>query len=507
MATTTVDPPAGPQVVKDGRGGARPGSGRRPKPETVEKRARVVAATQESGPSTWEWLDSVPKANWQDKLICYLWRTAPIIDLGTGKAASIERITHPFDLTYILKTHGSGGYRFDISEIPPDGSKQTRVRQFYENIFDVRYPPRIPFGTWVDDPRNTDWAWARPALMEEAAKQTPSAAQTPAEALVDYLDVATKVKELSGGNDNPSLTSVVIKMLENSQTALRDYQDPTKQMATLKMLTEFAGGGKKEDGSMALVVEILREELRSVREDLRAQRAQIPADPLQASMGMIKGVADLLGGFGVNIGGGGGGHMKTGDVIASTVGDIVTKIVDKAADLGPAIIGAYQFGKQKELEIAIHGQKPAANPRPWEFQPGAPPPAATPAPISTAPPAAPPPAPLPTGPMTPQLLFAKWGNLIREIFPQLQDSFKHESGDDFRDWFLDRKGADLWAAFKKDATPELLTQLTQMAPDLKVIFTPEDKVLLFFANMLDDEEEEEDDEEPPLEAPTEMPNV
>ena len=199
--------------------------------------------------------------------------------------------------------------------------------------------------------------------------------------------------------------------------------------------------------------------------------------------------------------------MKTGDVIASTVGDIVTKIVDKAADLGPAIIGAYQFGKQKELEIAIHGQKPAANPRPWEFQPGAPPPAATPAPISTAPPAAPPPAPLPTGPMTPQLLFAKWGNLIREIFPQLQDSFKHESGDDFRDWFLDRKGADLWAAFKKDATPELLTQLTQMAPDLKVIFTPEDKVLLFFANMLDDEEEEEDDEEPPLEAPTEMPNV
>ena len=506
MATTTVEPPAGPRVVKDGRGGARPGSGRPPTPETVEKRARVVAATQESGLSTWEWLDSVPKANWQDKLICYLWRTAPIIDLGSGKAASIERITHPFDLTYILKTHGSGGYRFDISEIPPDGSKQTRVRQFYENIFDVRFPPRIPYGTWVDDPRNADWAWAKPVLMEEAQRAAqPQEVQTPAQTLVDYLDVANKVKELSG-NDDPSLSGVVIRMLENSQTALRDYQDPVKQVATLKSLMEFAGAGKKEDSGMSLVVEILREELRSVREDLRAQRAQTPADPLQASMGMIKGVADLLGGFGVNIGGG-GGHMKTGDVIASTVGDVITKVIEKAADLGPAIIGAYQFGKQKELEIAIHGQKPAANPRPWEFQPGAPPPAATPAPISTAPPAAPPPAPLPTGPMTPQLLFAKWGNLIREIFPQLQDSFKHESGDDFRDWFLDRKGADLWAAFKKDATPELLTQLTQMAPDLKVIFTPEDKVLLFFANMLDDEEEEEDDEEPPLEAPTEMPNV
>ena len=95
--------------------------------------------------------------------------------------------------------------------------------------------------------------------------------------------------------------------------------------------------------------------------------------------------------------------------------------------------------------------------------------------------------------MTPPLLFVKWGNLIREIFPQLKDHFDNRNGDDFRDWFLDRKGGDLWAAFKKDATPELLTQLTQMAPDLKVIFTPEDKVLLFFANMLDDEEEEDDD--------------
>ena len=101
----------------------------------------------------------------------------------------------------------------------------------------------------------------------------------------------------------------------------------------------------------------------------------------------------------------------------------------------------------------------------------------------------------------------KWGNLIREIFPQLQDFFRNQTGDDFRDWFLDRKGGDLWASFKKDATPELLTALTQMAPELKAVFTPEDKVLLFFANMLDDEEEEDDDEENTLPIAKEDANV
>src|SRR5580698_1968035 len=108
MATTTTAPPAGPQVVKDGRGGARPGSGRTPKPETVEKRQKIATATTEEAQTTWEWIAAVPKANWQNKLICYLHRTAPIIDLGSGKSSAIEIIAHPFDLTYILKTHGSG---------------------------------------------------------------------------------------------------------------------------------------------------------------------------------------------------------------------------------------------------------------------------------------------------------------------------------------------------------------------------------------------------------------
>ena len=505
MATTTVDPPAGPRAVPQTQKTplGRPRNDGKP-PGSVPK--SVKASITGDDESFWEEMDSTPKDAWNQR-ICYLWRTSPILDLsGGGKPVTIEKIVHPFDATYILNTHGSGGYRFDISEIPKDGSKQKRIRQSYQMLLDQRYPPKIAYGTWLDDPRNSEWAWAKPALLEEAQRiAAPQAAQTPAEALVDYLDVATKVKELTGGNDDASLSKIVVTMLQNSQTALRDYQDPAKQMATLKAMIEMAGGASKSEDSSttAMLLKMLIDQNKDLRQEIRESR-QNPSDPFEA----FSKVLNLVTGLGVNIGGNGGGPVHRGDVIASTVGDIVTKVVDKAADLAPAIIQAYQFGKQADLQIAQHGQQKAANPRPWEFQANA-------APIATAPPPAPPlapppvaaPAPIPTGPMTPQLLFQKWGNLIREIFPQLQDFFRNQTGDDFRDWFLDRKGGDLWASFKKDATPELLTALTQMAPELKAVFTPEDKVLLFFANMLDDEEEEDDDEENTLPIAKEDANV
>jgi hypothetical protein len=492
MATTTAVPPAGPQVVKRSHGGARAGSGREPKPETVEKRAKVAEATSEEAISSWEWLDAVPKANWGTKLICYAHRTKPLIDLGSGKPVAIEIIAHPFDLTYILKTHGSGGYRFDVSVIPEDGSKQHRIKQFYETVFDMRFPPRIPFGTWLDDARNKDWEWARPALLEEAQRATAAAPaaeqQSPAQTLVDYLDVATKVKELSGGNENPGIASLVFKMLESSQEALRAYQDPTKQAATLKSMIELFGGGqKKEDSSLLLILELMKEQNRDLREELKAMRAQTPTNPLDG----VKPVLELLSTLGVNLGGGGGGgRVNTADTVVSTVGDVLSKVIDKASDLAPQIVGAYQHGKNVELQIAREGLKTGK--KPWEFQPAT---TTTPAPAGPPPPA---PAPVSEGPMTYQTLFVKYQALFNEVYPRLIDCFNNETGDDFRDWLIDRKGGDLWAAFKKDATPELLTQMTQAHPGLKPQWQPEDKVLIFFSQMMDDEEEDDDVEEPPV---------
>jgi hypothetical protein len=493
MATTTVEPPAGPQVVKRGPG----------RPPKEQNGAAPPTAIHEDGPSTWEWVESVPKGNWQDKLICYLWRTAPIIDLGSGKPSSIERIAHPFDLTYILKTHGSGGYRFDISEIPPDGGKQRRIKQFYENVFDQRFPPRIPLGSWVDDPRNADWQWAKPMLVDEAARMSaPQQAeqQTPAQTLVDYLDVANKVKELSGGQENPGLATVVIKMLENSNAALRDYQDPSKQIATLRSLMEFAGarGGNHEDASTtAMLLKMLIDQNKDLRDELRESRQNGSIDPLKSGLETVRSVLELVTGLGGGIPGLGGGGRDNG--VASIIGDITTKVIEKGVEIAPAIIQAYQFGKVKDLEIAAMQQRQQAD-KPWQMPPPTPTPAAVAAPVAVPQPTAPAPPPAtPAGPMTAPLLFNKHGAAIGRHIQAIIDHFKNKDGLELQDYIVEREGLNWWNEFKTDATPELLLEGVTSHPQLKMIFTPQDKVLLFFSDLLsEDDGDDAEEEEPPI---------
>ena len=514
MATSTVDPPAGPRAVhvpqdqpqrlppRGPQQETRPVG--RPRKDGYPAGSAPAPPIAPNGPDDtfWEELDAISKDAWQGNLICYLHRTGPILDLsGGGKAVAIEKITHPFDLAYIVNTHGSGGYRFDISQIPKDGSKQRRIRQSYQTIIDQRYPPKISYGTWIDDARNAEWAWAKPALLEEAQRvAAPAQGQSAMDGVVDALDVVAKIQEISGGKADPSMNGVVLQMLQNNQEALRAYQDPVKQMSTLKALMEMAGGGKQQDSGMSLVVEILRDEVRALRADLQSARAVPQVDPFTSSMGTVRGVLEMLSGLGVSVGG--VAKVAAGSGVAEVVGDVVNKVFDKLADATPLIVEGWKHAKDRELQIAMQGGQPGTpqaqpNRRPWEFDPNAKPvAAAAPQPAPAAAPPSPPPVDQPMA-QTPQGLLGKYGTLIRDILPALEDHFKNEDGSTFRNWFIDRKGHDLWIAFSVDATPELLRDLTQMLPvQRRAIYQPPEKVLAFFVEMLTGDDDE--DEEPPI---------
>jgi len=355
-------------------------------------------------------------------------------------------------------------------------------------LLDQRYPPKIAYGTWIDDPRNAEWAWAKPALLEEAAKL--AGPQSQGNSLGDLLDIQLKLKELNGDKD-PGMAAILVQLLSN--------QDPAKQVEMTKTLMEMAEGKRAPaDTGMTLVVEVLREQLRSVQEDLRSLRSQGPPDPFSG----VKPVLELLTNLGVNIGGNQApAKSNPGDTIVSTLGDIASKVVDKIADYTPIIVDAYKFGKDRDYQIAVHGQQPQRpNARPWAYDPNAPQPMpvtqttqAQPVPVTqTAP--LPPPA---DQPMNPQTLYLKYKPLIESIFPFLQDHFKRTNGDEFREWFIESKGTDLWAAFKKDATPELLSQLVSMTPPhIKEVFSPAEAVHVFFSDMLDEEGAEARDQDP-----------
>lgn len=498
MAVTTIDTntaqdaPARRKHVATGepKGGARPGAGRPPVNGTPKPSAEPAPLGEGS---FWEWLDGLPKEAWSQNLICYVWRCGPLIDTGNGKPTSITKLSQPFDVNMILETYGSGLYRFDVCETPPAPKQKGQcLRRAYEMILDMRYPPKIPLGTWIDDSRNASWQWCKPDLEAEVEARKVQPQQPQGNSLGDLLDLQLKLKELSGDkSDSAGMVAILVQLLQN--------QDPSKQVETAKALMEMAGGGKQQDTGMGLLVQILRDELNATREEMRFLRNQTPTDPLKTSLDTLKGVVGALGELGMNLN---PGHSKANpaESITATIGDIVSKVIEKGAELGPALVEAYKFGKDRDYQIAMQKQQqpqPRNAERPWEYK--APEQPAAPA-VAAPPPTQQPPAPPPqNGPMTPQLLFAKWGALIQGVFPYLQDHFLNYGGADFQDWFVEHKGLDTWNAFKKDATPELLTQATQMHPQLKSIFTPEEKVLAFFTDMMDEtgDDEQDDDEDIP----------
>ena len=481
MASTTSTPPEGPTIVKKQNGGARPGAGRPPKAEnladgTLPKRPHKEISTDDA--HWWEWLDTIPADEWQ-RLICYCWRTGPIVDLsGGGKPITVEKIVHPFDSTYIYKTHGSGAYRFDVSEIPADGSKQRRIRQSHQILIDVRYPPRIPYGTWLDDARNKEWEWARPALLEEAtrlANPPQEQAPSPTETMNEMLDMQLKLKELNGGDGNAVLMQAILAA-----------SDPTKQLALMKQMMEMGNAGKPQaDPMMVMFMQMMMEDRKAAREEAREARAQqsVAVDPM-ASFDKVLGTLER---FGVKIGGA-NAKANPGDTIAATIGDIASKVVDGLVSNAPLAIQAFSQAKAMDLRKAEIEANQRANPQPatqpWALpNPGAPQVAAAPSPGPQLV------QPQSDQPMTAQLLFFKYKAQLERSFPFLADHFRTANGDDFREWLIAHEGLNLWADFKRDATAEMLTEGATTLGG--AIFTPREKVLEFFTHMLDDAPDED----------------
>ena len=203
-----------------------------------------------------------------------MWRTGPFPNLSqtSGKPISLEKVAQPFDVNYMLKTHGSGGYRFDVCYSQPNGTEKKRIRQAYETIINMRYPPRVPAGEWLDNPRNKEWAWCKPELeaaekhrvLEAAAKLNGTAEpqQSKTEELSDMLDLVNKLKPAEG-NANTALLLELIKM-----------NDPSKAFTLAKEIAGMAAPApQNQDNSItAMLLKFLMEDRRALMD----QRANAP---------------------------------------------------------------------------------------------------------------------------------------------------------------------------------------------------------------------------------------
>jgi hypothetical protein len=517
MATTTTQEPGLQEVPKPRKSGPAPGTGGRPR-----TKPHVSPPPADTG-SFWQWLDEIPKDDWQN-LICYVWRTGPMIDLSNGgKPITIDKVAQPFDQMYMYKTHGSGSYRFDVCYAKPDGKERSRIRQAFETLVNLDYPPRVGMGEWIDDPRNKNWEWAKAGLVADDAKRTQDAAekltgikngngQSKTEEISEILTLVDKIR--GPKDDNSSMAVAVLKLLQDSQARVAEATDPAKQLNFSKTLLELIGNGgeKKEDANKDILLQFLVDELK----ESRKARAEQP-NPLEAGMSFLKSAKEVFGESGLLGPPAAAAAVKadTTSVIVSTVGDILGRTVDKLGEYAPNIMALVSHLKDRDLQIAEIRARQGMNPdRPWEFQGSrtapatrtintqpqptgpiiTPPPAAQTAPVNAPPPAAP--------VMTPQLLFQKYNALLNAHFMTLIDKFKNETGFSMQDHLLDREGRNTFNQFREDATVDLLMGLVASNGQLKTIFTPPEKARQFFEELLSEpppageaEDDDDDDEE------------
>lgn len=487
-STVTEMPPAeSPKAAKSKRPGAADWPDHIPPVGDIET------------PSFQEWLATTKDEDWEKYLICYVWRCEPITDRKAGGGpSSIDTLTRKFDYKEILKLHGSGRYRFDVSYRPANGGKQTRVKQHYETIFNLDSPPRIAMGEWIDDPRNKDWTWAKPQLEAEEKRRVLAAAESinpskpepeksEAAKLKETLDL---VQALAPKDNNAAL---LIELLRQ--------QDPTKVLGLAKEIASLNPPAQNQNsGESTSMMQMMMQFMIS---ELKAARQAPAVDPLTTATTLITGVKGMM----ETLGGGvaaAAGKPDTTAVVVETLGGIFGKVVEGVGEHLPAILGVIQHAKTMDLQIAQVAASRNMNPtRPWEANGGGAPAPATFTPRTVqAQPAPQPQQPAPVeqppvseGPMTPILFAQKHRNILSRQINFIIDKYKNETGYDAQEHLIAREGQIAFNQIREDATPDLLLQLTQLDQNLKTIFSDEQKARTFFTELLSDPNEERPDED------------
>lgn len=481
MATTA------PEVIRRGRG--RPPKA--PKPENNE--AENIQPPE--GTPFWDQVASFTVDDW-NYLIAYVWRVAPLIDKRNAKEGiSIAKYSRPFDMATLKHEHGSGRYRIDLCRIPANGAKQTRILQEYVEILDMDYPPRVPYGDWMNEPENQMWQWAEEPLkmrVIEAQKRLERAERGSVEGPdpnAMFTTVLAGIRELRGDKaDNSDLATRLVEVLLTNQAQMTAMNDPARQMATLKtLMAEIAPAQNGEGNAMKEMVGFLRETITDLRTEVRELRNQQQNQPRRSVLEELKDLNEAAGLIGYKRRG--EPNPNPGEPKGTDWGGVALQALEKFGPFVPSIVQAIMRGPQNAAMSQTPGQQPAINPQPQVAAPAVPQFDLSQVPEEHRP-------AMEALQDRLKLVVPKYGQLLSDITPFVRDFFSaKESGLDLRDWFIDRKGKMLWVQLCDDAGPDVLMLLAKMAmPD---VMQPPEQVQRFFQEFCSNapnEEPESDDE-------------
>jgi hypothetical protein len=482
----TAPPPA--RKKSHARTGNKPTG--RPVTRSQEPSDPEVLEIDELDVPIFELMTRYPADEWEKKLSAYLYRLAPVIDRGkTGNYHNVQMYSKPVTQDEIMRATygGSGKYRLMLKRYDPGSRITALIREEDFSILNQDFPPCIPFGEWIDDDKNREWAWAKPQL-EKIAKEKANAPATPnasAAGITDptFLNVIGILERFmpkqSADQTQLLATEVIATMREQHKEQMQQAKGNPDQLVTL--VTTIATALKPATAPAAGGDPVMMEMLRNMREDLRAEReanaklmerilapTQVaPAPTLAAQLKDMVELKSVVGSlFGRGNSGGGEQNRKT------DWGEVFARSVEKIVEEGPRYMAAIFTGRPPARTINNPPRPPAA--------PGAAPAEQQPRELTQA-------------EQEEQVMGAiqeinaQFGATFDEFTPELVKTFDRDlTGMDFRDWFIEEFGARVYSFLRKMDVRTILgvielrkqTAPEHLRPQLALL-TPPDKVERF----------------------------
>jgi hypothetical protein len=476
---------------------------------TVRTEPKTPPPGEEGGedPDFFEWLKTLARADWDEQLFMYLYRTAPQIDLGKKGEWKIERYARPVTSQEIMESHGSGGYKILLDRWNPVTNHTTIVRQHYFTIVNMNYPPKVPFGQWLDKPENKSWLWAKPVLEKQLNGQPGQAITGDAAMFRAAVDAVKELRPEVSNEDQTTLTRMVIDTMKDAHKQMLEQANPSQTLELVNTIVT-AVSGKGADAS-AGIMQLVTTQLSAMHADLAAERAfsrslleKLTQQPAAAAekksvRGELTEMLDVMKELGFSRG---GSSSKTdwGEVAV----DVGKELLKSLTVLGTAIITktpakpGQPAGARPPVTVEAHAELPAAQAQQQAPQQQQQQPAGEEEAVNTI-----------------QSLSNQFGGLFDTAAPFLVDQFvKGFTGMEFREWFRETYGTYTLTAIRA-MDPRTIFGVIQLrktqAPEhvrgLLEQLTPDDQLLEFITQFLSNDplpdEDEDDEPEPPIIAP------
>jgi hypothetical protein len=397
--------------------------------------------------------------DWGTRATVYLYRKEPITDrLTSGNFVFIMKYEEPIDVDKILIDHGSGKYKAILTFRKPEEDKGDKVASAVFEILNVNFPPKIPPGEWVDDPRNKKWAWAKPLILQ------PQAQQAAANGAGDILNAVRLGNEMAGAatpdtQGQPSMLEI-IKTVKEMMPAPAPATDNKMLDTVVALLTAQMTRDQNEAAE-------LRKEIREMHNK--------PAPAASSGLGSLKGILAEAKELGLLPEGGLKDLWKTaqGTLQAVTrsrmsgteefLQPILVSVAEAAKPLVPMLVSRMLMPKPPQPAQVPQQPQPNALP-----SPAAPPqPGQQPAPVAAQPANG---APAPPTTEAPAADFDQAFAFIKAFADPFVRWFKEGkgTGGDFAEWIFDAYGADWqglkWLHMKSGVGVDTIVQIFRGSP-------------------------------------------